>query len=125
MSYPKHLTATLSPEDERKVLQIVESGGYKYNQYGECCLSEEDDDGVDYSHYCTLEEIETTTKLMKQLRTETTQTQPQPAPKQTPLQPPYSPHHQNPKTYQHHNTPEQNTQYSPPYAPSPINKRPY
>lgn len=68
MAYPQILTKGLSVEEERKVMQIVESGGYVYNKYGECCLSEEDDDGVDYSHYCTLEEIESTTKRMIQLR---------------------------------------------------------
>ena len=70
MSFPKCLTSGLSTEDEKRVLQIVATGGYKYNEYGECCLSEEDDDGVDYSCYCTPEEIEAAAKRMIQLREE-------------------------------------------------------
>ena len=70
MTYP-NLVQGLSTEEENKVLQIVRLGGYKYNEYGECCLSEEDDDGVDYSDYCTPEEIAAATKRMLQLREET------------------------------------------------------
>ena len=68
MSYPEHLTTGLSDKDKNRILKIVASGGYKYNQYGEVCLSEEDDDGVDYSHYCTQEEIEAATNRMRLLR---------------------------------------------------------
>ena len=68
MSYPKYLTNGLPEKDKERIIQVVTSGGYKYNQYGEVCLSEEDDDGVDYSRYCTPEEIEAATKRMKLLR---------------------------------------------------------
>ena len=70
MTYPEKFLKGLTPHGRQKILHVVESGGYVYNEYGECCHSEEDDDGVDYSHYCTPDEIDTTTKRMMQLREE-------------------------------------------------------
>ena len=70
MIYPKNLLKGLSPLEEELLLKIVKTGGYKYNEYGECCLSEEDDDGVDYSSYCTQNELEESIKRMKLMREE-------------------------------------------------------
>ena len=70
MAYPEKLLEGLTPDNREKVLQIVQFGGYTYNEYGECCHSEEDDDGIDYSCYCTPDEIDAADKRMTKLREE-------------------------------------------------------
>ena len=70
MVYPENLLRDLSPLEEEFLLKIVKTGGYKYNEYGECCLSEEDEDGVDYSSYCTQDELDESIKRMKLMREE-------------------------------------------------------
>ena len=58
MAYPEKLLKDLTHEDRMRILSIVRDGGYKYNKYGECLLSQEDADEEDYSQYFTPEEIE-------------------------------------------------------------------
>ena len=55
--YPTVLLQGLRNTERKHILDVAGNGGYEYNRYGECCLSDEDDDGVDYSDCCTPEEL--------------------------------------------------------------------
>ena len=58
MAYPEKLLKNLSHDEKERVLLAVHNGGYKYNEYGECLLSEEDEGEEDYSQYFATDEIE-------------------------------------------------------------------
>ena len=47
----------LTEEEREEALDVIKNGGHTYNEYGECCIDEHEDDDIDYSQYYAEEDL--------------------------------------------------------------------